>query len=68
MGNTKALNLFGNTGKMTSQSLDIAHIVLRNPHISYQAMADQYGISRQRVGQIVRKMGVARRDRDGEAN
>tara|TARA_R100000306_G_scaffold58398_1_gene56877 strand:- start:779 stop:943 length:165 start_codon:yes stop_codon:yes gene_type:complete len=46
---------------MDSKSLDIARTVLASPDMSYRAVGDQFGVTRQRVGAIVRRMGVARR-------
>jgi DNA-binding CsgD family transcriptional regulator len=47
-------------GKMSARSLDVARTVLMNPELSYASIANRFGISRQRVGQIVRRMNVAR--------
>jgi Mor family transcriptional regulator len=48
-------------GKVSGRSMDIARTVLMEPGSSYASVANRYGVSRQRVGQIVRRMGVARR-------
>jgi hypothetical protein len=58
---TKDFNTFHGRGKMDSKSLDIARTVLASPDMSYRAVGDQFGVTRQRVGAIVRRMGVARR-------
>jgi hypothetical protein len=45
------------------KSIDIARAVLMSPEKSYQDVGDRFGVTRQRVGAIVRRMGVARRMR-----
>jgi len=41
--------------------MDIARAVLLEPDTSYKSVAKRFGVSRQRVGQIVRRLDVARR-------
>ena len=48
-------------GKMAPRSMDIARAVLLEPDTSYKSVAKRFGVSRQRVGQIVRRLDVARR-------
>jgi uncharacterized protein YdbL (DUF1318 family) len=48
------------SGGMSYQSKDIARVVLTEPRESYQKIADRFGMSRQRVGQIAQKLGIAR--------
>ena len=48
-------------GKMSPRSMDIARAVLLEPDTSYKSVAKRFGVSRQRVGQIVRRLDVARR-------
>jgi len=50
----------GTRGRMSGKSLDIARTVLMEPDLSYELIAGRFGVSRQRVGQIVVRMGVAR--------
>ena len=47
-------------GKMSPRSMDIARAVLMEPDSTYQSVAERFGITRQRVGQIVRRLDVAR--------
>ena len=47
-------------GKVTPRSMDIARAVLLEPDSTYQSVAERFGVSRQRVGQIVRRLDVAR--------
>jgi len=47
-------------GKMSGRSMNIARAVLFDK-ASYSEVAKKYGISKQRVGQIVRRMGIARK-------
>ena len=47
-------------GKVTPRSMDIARAVLMEPDSTYQSVAERFGITRQRVGQIVRRLDVAR--------
>jgi DNA-binding MarR family transcriptional regulator len=47
-------------GRMTPRSLDIARSVVMNPGVSYIDIARDFGVTKQRVGQIVRRMNVAR--------
>jgi plasmid maintenance system antidote protein VapI len=41
--------------------MDIARAVLLEPSVSYQDVANRFGVSRQRVGAIVKRMGIQRR-------
>ena len=50
-------------GQVTPRSMDIARAVLLEPGSTYQSVADRFGVTRQRVGQIVRRLDVARRKR-----
>ena len=45
---------------MSPRSMDIARAVLLEPDSTYQSVAERFGVSRQRVGQIVRRLDVAR--------
>jgi len=45
---------------MSPRSMDIARAVLLEPDSTYQSVAKRFGITRQRVGQIVRRLDVAR--------
>lgn len=56
-------NIYQGKGRLTGRSMDIARLVLLEPELSYQSVAGRFGVSRQRVGAIVRRMGVARRRR-----
>jgi len=47
-------------GRVSSRSLDIARSVVMNPELSYRDVAKRFGVSRQRVGQIVRRMNVSK--------
>jgi DNA-binding Lrp family transcriptional regulator len=47
-------------GRVSARSLDIARSVVMNPKLSYSDVAKQFGVSRQRVGQIVRRMNVSK--------
>ena len=47
-------------GKMSPRSMYIARAVLMEPDSTYQSVAERFGITRQRVGQIVRRLDVAR--------
>lgn len=60
MYSTKIVGQHGR-GKMSPRSMDIARAVLLEPDTSYKSVAKRFGVSRQRVGQIVRRLDVARR-------
>ena len=47
-------------GNMTEASQDIALEILTMPGKSYQDIAGMHGVSRQRVGQIARRLDVSR--------
>ena len=47
-------------GRVTGRSMNIARAVLLDK-ASYSDVARRYGVSKQRVGQIVRRMGIARK-------
>lgn len=47
-------------GRVTGRSMNIARAVLLDK-ASYSEVARRYGVSKQRVGQIVRRMGIARK-------
>ena len=53
--------LLSGRGRMTGRSMDIARTILMQPELSYRDVAKKFNISRQRVGQIVRRLGVARK-------
>ena len=59
---TKIVSRHGR-GMVTPRSMDIARAVLLEPGSTYQSVADRFGVTRQRVGQIVRRLDVARRKR-----
>mgnify|MGYP005837994695 CR=1 FL=1 len=62
---TRYTGKFGR-GRMSGRSMNIARAVLLDG-ASYSDVARRYGISKQRVGQIVRRLGVARKvDLDAE--
>ena len=48
-------------GRMSGRSMDIARTVLLQPDLSYRDVAKKFNVSRQRVGQIVRRLGVERK-------
>ena len=50
-------------GNMTEDSQDIAMEILTMPGKSYQEIAGKHGVSRQRVGQIARRLDIGRRTR-----
>lgn len=50
-------------GNMTEDSQDIAMEILTMPGKSYQDIAGKHGVSRQRVGQIARRLDIGRRTR-----
>jgi len=59
--------LLSGRGKMTGRSLDIARTILMEPGLSYKDVGTRFGVSKQRVGQIVTRLGVQRgRLKDGE--
>ena len=58
MYSTKIVGQHGR-GKMSPRSMDIARAVLLEPDSTYQSVARRFGVSRQRVGQIVRRLDVA---------
>jgi hypothetical protein len=61
-------DVYQGRGRMTGRSIDIARLVLLEPGLSYQMVANRFGVNRQRVGAIARRMGVARKRRpDGFA-
>jgi len=60
MYSTKIVGQHGR-GKVSPRSMDIARAVLLEPDTSYKSVAKRFGVSRQRVGQIVRRLDVARR-------
>jgi hypothetical protein len=53
--------VFRGRGNLTGKSMDIARAVLLEPSVSYQDVANRFGVSRQRVGAIVKRMGIQRR-------
>lgn len=57
---TNDVTVFRGRGNLTGKSMDIARTVLMDPSVSYQDVADRFGVSRQRVGAIVKRMGVQR--------
>ena len=59
MYSTKIVGQHGR-GKMSPLAMDIARAVLLEPDSTYQSVAKRFGVSRQRVGQIVRRLDVAR--------
>ena len=50
-------------GNMTEDSQDIAMEILTMPGKSYQDIAGKHGVSRQRVGQIARRLDIGRKTR-----
>ena len=50
-------------GNMTEASQDIALEILTMPGKSYQDIAGKHGVSRQRVGQIARRLDIGRKTR-----
>ena len=59
--------LLSGRGRMSGRSLDIARTILMEPNLSYKDVGIKFGVSKQRVGQIVTRMGVQRgRNKDGE--
>ena len=69
--NDRFINRHG-IGNMTGDSQDIAMEILTMPGKSYQVIAGKHGVSRQRVGQIARRLDIGRRTRpmagDGDAS
>ena len=57
---TKDFKMFPGRGRVEGKSIDIARAVLMSPEKSYKDVGDRFGVTRQRVGAIVRRMGVAR--------
>ena len=47
-------------GQMSHKSKDIARATLLEPRASYGEIASRFGVSRQRVGAIVRRLSVGR--------
>jgi len=47
-------------GNMTTKSIDIARAVVMSPELSYRKLAVRFGVSPQRVGQVARRLNVAR--------
>jgi len=45
---------------MTTKSIDIARAVVMSPESSYRKLAVRFGVSPQRVGQVARRLNVAR--------
>lgn len=61
-------NFYQGRGGLTGRSMDIARLVLLEPELSYRTVGRRFGVTRQRVGAIARRMGVARRRRpDGSS-
>lgn len=48
-------------GNMARSSKDIARAVLLSPDRSYADIAREHGVTRQRVGQIVRRLDIPRK-------
>jgi DNA-binding MarR family transcriptional regulator len=48
-------------GNMSRSSKDIARAVLLSPDRSYEDIAEEFGVTRQRVGQIVRRLDIQRK-------
>lgn len=46
---------------MARSSKDIARAVLLSPDRSYEDIAEEFGVTRQRVGQIVKRLDIQRR-------
>jgi len=48
-------------GRLSRNSKDIARAVLMEPDRSYDEIGKRFGVSRQRVGQIARRLDITRR-------
>ena len=48
-------------GRIERRSKDIARAIILHPDRTYQNIANEYGITRQRVGMIARRLDIARR-------
>mgnify|MGYP003137098013 CR=1 FL=1 len=48
-------------GRLSRNSKDIARAVLMEPDRSYAEIGNRFGVSRQRVGQIARRLDITRR-------
>jgi uncharacterized protein YerC len=48
-------------GRIERRSKDIARAIILHPDRTYQDIANEYGITRQRVGMIARRLDIARR-------
>jgi uncharacterized protein YerC len=55
-------------GRLQRRSKDIARAIILNPDRTYQDIADEHGITRQRVGMIARRLDIARRAKGGIEN
>ena len=61
MGRYAALKDRHGIGNMARSSKDIARAVLLSPDRSYEDIAEEVGVTRQRVGQIVKRLDIQRR-------
>lgn len=50
------------TGRVTKRSRDIGRTILLQPDMTYEEVGGMFGVSRQRVGQIARRLRVNRKD------
>ena len=56
---------YNGTGKVTKKSRDIGRAIVLQPDLTYEAVGGMFGVSRQRVGQIARRLHIARKDNEG---
>tara|TARA_R100000306_G_C4318216_1_gene113725 strand:+ start:191 stop:409 length:219 start_codon:yes stop_codon:yes gene_type:complete len=56
---TRIVDMHG-FGRVTRRTKDIARAIVMEPEMSYGDLAERFGVSRQRVGQIARRLDVSR--------
>ena len=47
-------------GNISPRTIDIGRIIQSEPGTTYEEIADRYGVSRQRIGQIAKRFAVNR--------
>lgn len=56
---------YNGTGKVTKKSRDIGRAIVLQPDLTYEAVGGMFGVSKQRVGQIARRLRIARKGNEG---